>query len=944
METKIEQMEREYQKEKKKIRFFVVLTVAIITLIISYIVFRGTYLETVEIGEQYISIFWLNVKYMITTLVVNFSIIYLCVYLTNKKIKKNLLEFFNKENKKMPKLPNKSIAFISAILVSAFSSNMLMQKAMLCFNNARFEINDPLFGLDIGYFVFIEPFIETVLWYFIFLAIGLLIYSAIYYISTLNIYFDGVDRKGLRNSNIVKHIIKFISIFTILASILIFITAQNIETDRFISIGNETSSFYLYGAGYTDAIVKLWGYRILSVVLLISVYNAIQNFKQNNRKKLIISLCVVPMYLVVLFVVLILFKSIFINSNKLNKKKTYIQNNINYTKNAYGINIQEINISENETKQLEIDDLEEYEDVLNNITIVNSDLVLKDIQKSQTLKGYYSYTNTQIGKYLIDGEEKLIYVSPREISSNNTTYNTKTYEYTHGYGAILTSATETKELGSLNHIQKNFETTDEVIDITEPKIYFGLQTNNVVVTNTANKKEFNYMSKDEIVENSYDGKAGLKLNFIDRIILAIKEGDAQLAFSSNVTDESKILTNRNIIQRAKVLMPYLIYDDNPYLVINDEGRLIWVLDAYTVSDQYPYSQKTTVRENSTSRYELNYIRNSVKVLVDAYDGSVSFYITDRTDPIAMSYRNIYKDLFVDLNEEIPNDISKHFVYPEYLYKIQADMITKYHNIAPDVLYRNNDIWQIASYNSSKVLTRTGTEIKPYYTMVKTVDKNTSRLGLVLPYTPVGRQNLVSYLVGSYDSNGNPELQIYKYETDANILGTMQLDTQLEQDETIIKQLENLNVNGIKITKNIIVVPLDNDLLYIEPIYTTYTNESDSLPILRKVIVASKNKVAIGNNLTEALNNLVTERAVDIEVENTDTIDDLIETIIKANHNLTDSNLSNNWEMMGKDVDKLQELIKKLEQLVEENKAKNELLEKEKAAMDSNLNVNELINE
>ena len=218
-------------------------------------------------------------------------------------------------------------------------------------------------------------------------------------------------------------------------------------------------------------------------------------------------------------------------------------------------------------------------------------------------------------------------------------------------------------------------------------------------------------------------------------------------------------------------------------------------------------------------------------------------------------------------------------------------------------------------------------------MVKTVDED-ERLGLVLPYTPIGRQNMISYLVGSYDA-GNAKLKLYKYNTDANVLGTMQLDTQLEQDEAIVKQLENLNINGIKVTKNIIVVPLDNNLLYVEPIYANYINEADSLPTLRKVIVAFKNKVAIGNNLQEALSNLVSENIVNIEVENTDTIDDLINTIIKANHNLTNSNESNNWEMMGKDVNKLQELIKKLEQLVEENKAKNELKEE-------NDTVNELV--
>ena len=457
----------------------------------------------------------------------------------------------------------------------------------------------------------------------------------------------------------------------------------------------------------------------------------------------------------------------------------------------------------------------------------------------------------------------------------------------------------------------------------QPRIYYGLQTNNLVVTNTTNQKEFDYIETDKNIENAYDGKAGLKLNFIDRLILGIKEGNLQLGLASNITNESKILTNRNIIERAKILMPYLIYDDNPYMVVNKDGRLVWVIDAYTTSNNYPYSQRTTIKESSSSKIELNYIRNSVKVLVDSYDGTISFYITDRTDPIAMSYRNMYPKLFVSLDEKIPEDISKHFVYPEYLYKIQADVLTRYHNIEPDVLYRNDDIWKISSYNSSKVTTRIGNQIKPYYTMVKTVDEENSRLGLVLPYTLQGRQNMISYLVGSYN-NGEAKLKLYKYNADANILGTMQLDTQLEQDETIMKQLESLNVNGIKITKNIIVIPLDNNLLYVEPVYASYTNEPDSLPTLRKIIVASKNKVAIGNNIQEALLNLVSERSVNIEIENTDTVDDIIDTIIKANHNLTNSNESNNWEMMGKDVNKLQELINKLEQLISENRAKNEI--------------------
>lgn len=193
-------------------------------------------------------------------------------------------------------------------------------------------------------------------------------------------------------------------------------------------------------------------------------------------------------------------------------------------------------------------------------------------------------------------------------------------------------------------------------------------------------------------------------------------------------------------------MPYLAYDENPYMVINSEGRLIWVLDAYTTSNYYPYSQRTILSQNGVTKTEINYIRNSVKVLIDSYNGTMKFYITDRTDPIAMAYRNIYPSLFEDLEETIPQDISSHFVYPEYLYNIQSEVLKRYHNVQPDILYRNDDVWDIATHNTGKVLTKTGTQIKPYYTMLKAKDNDKSSLGLVLPYTPYDKQNVISYLV------------------------------------------------------------------------------------------------------------------------------------------------------------------------------------------------------
>lgn len=938
-ENIVEKAKQKPNKKSKK-RFFIVIAVAFIALIVAYVMFRGTYLETLEIGEKYITAFWQNIKYAAITVIINFGIIYFMFYITNIRIRNGLKEFFDQENKEMPKLLNKSISFIIAIIVSAATSSFIMEKLLLCFNSAQFGIQDPIFGMDIGYFVFQKPFIELVIWYFMAIMVALLIYMAIYYIVSFNMFFDGVDRKTLKNSVIIKQLTTFAMIITLLLAALVFVKTQDIGTEKFLTLKNEETSYSLYGAGLTDVIIKLWGYRILAVVMIFSIYRGIQNFKQGKNKKVLICISIVPVYLVGLFFTLIIFQSVFVTTNELDKEKKYIETNIEYTKNAYGIDAQEISMQTPEA--ITSQDITKYEDVLNNVNLMDSDIVLKDLNNGQTAKGYYSYRDTQVGKYLINGKTQLVYLSPREIISSTGTYNNKTYEYTHGYSTIVTSATTTTESGNLNHMQKGFEKTNEAITITQPRIYFGTQTNDTVVINSKDKKEFDYPILDsaeaENAENVYTGEAGLQLNFIDRMILAIKEGDLKLAFSGNVTSESKILTNRNIIKRAKTVMPYLMYDENPYTVVNDEGRIIWVLDAYTISDSYPYSQKTTIRQSATSKMELNYIRNSVKVLIDSYDGTISFYITDRTDPIAMAYKNIYPDLFMNLEEKIPADISEHFVYSKYLYEIQSDIIARYHNVQADVLYRSNDIWKVASYNVGKVVTKTGTDIEPYYTMVKTENEEEQQLGLVLLYTPQGKQNLISYLVGTCDTSGKSKLTIYKYQADTNVLGPMQLDTQLSQDERIVKELETLNVNGIKIIKNMVLVPLNDKILYVEPIYIQYLNEKDSLPTLKKVIVSSGNKIAIGDTLKQALTNLVSKEAVDIEIENTDTIEDLINTIINANNNLTTSNESNNWEMMGKDVNKLQELINKLEKLVKENKAKNEIENKETI---SNTLVNEL---
>ncbi len=918
-EKSSENVKTESKPIKKKSRMYLVLLFLALTAVVMYVIYRGNYLEILELGENYLPIFWRNIAYMSITFIVNFLVLFILIYLTNRKIKNGLKPFFDEEKRKMPKILNKSLAFILSILVSGLTTSVLLDKVMLCFNSAGFGINDPIMNYDIGYFVFQKPFIEFILLYAMGIVVGLTIYAALYYIIAINHYFDGVNRETLRKSPLIKQALVNLRVLAVLLGIFIIIWTQNIGTQKFMTLEQDSIAYSLYGAGVADTTIQLWGYRILAVVIIISIFIAVKYIKLKQTKKILLSLMAVPIYMISMFLVLFAFQAFFVNSNELDKEKLNIAANIDYTKQAYNINVEEVNLKDEGT--LTKSDIVNNSKLLDNIALVNRDIVLQDLNALQTNKGYYAYRNTQIAQKTINGEKKLVYISPREIISSEGTYNNKTYEYTHGFGGIVTSATDIDEKGNLVNLQKSFSNDDNILEITEPRIYFGTQTNDTVVTNSKTKKEFDYPITDKgntkNAENTYNGNAGLKLGFLDRLILAIKERDLKLAFSSDVTDESKILINRNIKERAKTLLPDLIYDENPYIIIDEDGKMLWVLDAYTTSNNYPYSQKITI-DTDYGRKEVNYIRNSIKVLIDAYDGTINFYITDKTDPIAMAYYNLYEGLFVNKDTQIPEYISNQFIYPEFLYKIQAELITRYHDVQPDVLYRNDDVWSIATNNISKVSTKTGTEIEPYYTMVQTVEKSDPELGLVIPYTPYNKQNMLAYMVGTYE-NGQPQLKIYKYPSDSNVLGPMQLNTQLEQDERIASELESLNTTGTKITKYLIAVPIDNKILYIEPIYQQYINEADSVPTLKRVIAASGNKVAIGNTLKESLTNLVSQYAVDIEVENTDNVDDLIDAIIRANDNLKDSSQNGDWTMMGKDMDKLQTLIEQLNKLVEEQK-------------------------
>ena len=909
-------MEKNKLRISKKMRAIIVIIFIAIYALGTYVSLRGQYLEYVELGEQYVEKFFTDIKYKYSIMGITFVLLSIILYFTNRGIKKGLKPFFEQEKREVPKLPNKSITLIVAAIASVIVSNDLVDKVLLFVSNASFGKTDIIFNLDISYYMFIKPLVEALLSDFVKLMIALSAYMAGYYIIIFNFYFKAVDRELLRKSKLIKKLLRNAIIVSIGMALQNALNTQNIVTGKFLTLSNGTE---LTGAGVIESTIQLWGYLILSVIIVIAVIISVKFFAQNKMKKIVYPVAVVPIYLVTLFLVMVGYDFIFVKSNEFDKERKYISENIKSTQEAYNIKVKETSIEYSGT--IKEDEVEKNDDVIDNITIVNKELVKKSLKDTQTETGYYTYNSVSLAKYNINGKDQLTYVAPREAENNTISYNNKTYEYTHGMGQIIASATSVTEDGNVEYLQKDISGSDNMLEVKEPRIYYGVETNSVAVTNTKNKSEYDYTDSDGVEHvNNYDGNSGIQVGFWDRLILAVKNKDIRLAMTSSISSESKILTNRNIVKRAKAVLPNLIYDENPYTVV-DDGKIYWVLDAYTVSDKYPYSTYTEVEYDGAKR-NINYIRNSVKVIINAYDGEMTFYITDRNDPVIMAYLKLYPTIFSDYSgKEIPDGIKQQMKYPKFLYDVQSEMLMVYHNVKEDVLYRNNDIWALTKYGTTSTKSKVAT-LEPYYAMIKTPDNDKSELGLIQMYTQNGKSNITSYLVGS--CNGTEcELKIYKYPTDSNILGPIQLDNQIDQDETISTELSTIDVTGSKISKDMKIIPINNTVLYVETIYQTMTNEPNQPTTLKKVIVASGTKVAIGNTLEEAISNLLSQSAVNIEITNTEDVDGMIQAIINANKNLTESNDRNDWEMMGSDLKELQSLIDSLDKMIKENNKKTQ---------------------
>ena len=704
----------------------------------------------------------------------------------------------------------------------------------------------------------------------------------------------------------VKQLINVIIAGTVVVIMYNFLSHQDILIGDMLQ-KESIKGAYLTGAGFLDVNIKLWIYRIISIVIIIAVYNFIKGIKKEESKKILFSIVLVPATLIVVFIANIAIDSIFLRGNDIDREKEYILQNIRATEEAYNINIENKEI----TKGTEItaEKIKKDSDSIEKLPIVTSDVVKETLENNtdnKEKKSLYKYGTPNLVK---NGNE-YEYLTTREMDDKDKTTTNKIYKYTHGNFGILTSSSKVNKNGYLLNTSEKFEGQElNDIKVTEPRLYYGENTNLNAIVNAKDIKEYDYpLSTLTNKENNYNGKGGTKLTLLERIAIALTKGSTELLFNNNIIEDTKVLLNRQIIERARKILPNIRYDKDPYLVVKDDGGLAWVIDGYTVTSRYPYSQKVSIEAEKGGKERINFIRNSVKVVVDAYNGNVDFYATDTTDPFISTIMKTYPTLLKNYNE-LPENIKKQMRYPQYLFDIQAKVLSTYHNTDVDNIYRADDRWEVTevsgsgqkSSTSMYTILKEGTDLKP---------------AIITTYTPEKRKNIVSYLVGQSE-NGVNKLTMYRY-NEKSELSLSFIDTQIEKDEKVQKELRELTTLGTELKTVRILLPYENTTLYIKTIYQVFLNE-DSVPVLKKVIVANKGKVGIGNNLKEAMQRMLTENAIDIDVRDLANEDELKDAIIKQNKTLKDVIKQGDFEYTGKDIQKLIKLVDQLEEVSKEKK-------------------------
>ncbi|MBQ4649302.1 MAG: UPF0182 family protein [Firmicutes bacterium] len=970
-------------KFERKISIVLAVLIVAVVLFLALIQFITDFMWFKEMG--YVDVFLkeltTQLKVGVPTMIVVAAL--LQIYLTHLR-KSYFAKIASSEETDMKNL--KKITWLLAIVAGAIASftavSQLWFEILKFANSTSFDITDPLFNVDISFYIFKLEFLKQLNEILIGVIIGFVVLTLVYYIILMTVrtpdmfkeepaqeawqaqqeedtYSQSSEERFSGSSNPFGHnpfggnggqkandpFSKFAEAFgghakksapkprkqfddgnfkqllqiasgkiSVLGLIFFLMLAINFFLRQFDLLQAHTGA--VYGAGFTDVNITLWMLRILCVLAVLAGIMFVVNMKKKKYTKIL----TIPVIMIVIGLAgtgaSYLIQNFVVSPDEINKESKYLDWNIQYTQLAYQLDDVDVK-SFAADNSLTASDITDNAETINNIRINDFDPAKQFYNQTQSIRQYYTFADVDVDRYMINGKYTQTFLTTREIDEAKITdtWLNRHIKYTHGYGIALSRVDKVTASGQPDVLIGNIPPVSEVAEITidRPEVYFGELSNEYIIVGT-DEQEFDYPDGDSNKYTYYEGDAGIELNFFNRILFSIREGSMKLFTSSNIDGDSKIIINRNVMQRVRQIMPFLAYENDPYMVTAD-GKLYWMVDAYTMSSYYPYSEPYG---------DFNYIRNSVKVVVDAYNGDVSFYVVDEEDPIAATFAKIYPTLFKEF-DQMPESLKSHMRYPNNLFQVQASVYGKYHMEDVNVFYQSEDAWDIAYeiYGMEKK------QMEPNYYIAKLPGEEKAEFFNSIPFTPKSKQNMTALMVARNDGDAYGQLVLYQFPKGRTIYGPEQIEAQIDQNTEISKEFSLWNSSGTQYRRgNLFVIPINTSLLYVEPVYLEAANSS--IPEVKRIIMAYDDEIAYEETLAECLVELFGDDAEDGvggeatdqpqggdgeggEAEKPDTMSqtELIEAAAAAYENAIEAQKEGDWAGYGEYMEELEKYLNEL---------------------------------
>ncbi|WP_251862154.1 UPF0182 family protein [Clostridium sp. Marseille-Q2269] len=879
--------------------FIIILLIVFFNKIINFIINIKWFQEV-----NYLSVYFIKIKSILMLMIPIFIIFFISIWVYYKSLisnkDKNTINIELSEKKYAKKLFFIFNFVVSVFLSYTFSSSYWYR--ILQFNNSvDFNVKDPIFFKDVSFYVFKLPLFESLYKVIISLLVFLVITTLITYF-VLEAKYKIQSKKDINFTNINHGIKSFAGkqLAVVSALIILFISfGYLIKIWNLVYSPNGVS----FGASYADVHATLLFYKIIVVVTLTSAIITLLSILKGKFKPISICIGITVFLIISQNVVSILVQNFIVKSNEKTLEQPYIKNNIDLTKKAFDlddIEVRDFDIKNDLQKQ----DIVDNKASIDNVRINSFKPTLEFYNQVQIIRYYYAFNDVDIDRYNINGKYNQVFLAAREIDTealNPNTWQNRHLIYTHGFGAVMNKVNSVTSEGQPDFVIKDIPPYNQTnIKITNPRIYFGEKTNDYAIVNT-NISEFDYPKEDSNKTNKYNGDAGIKMSFINKVLFAINKKDANFLLSKDINKDSKIIINRNIVDRAKKVAPFLKYDSDPYMVIYN-GKIYWIIDAYTTTNRYPYAEPYD---------NINYIRNSAKVVIDSVDGNMNFYITDKNDPIIKNYSKIFKALFKD-QKYAPKEIREHFRYPKDLFNIQSKVLGKYHVKDSGVFYNGEDLWEV-SRDQKQVEGETNTNDAPYIIM-KFPNQNKEEMVLLNYFNVMKKDNMIALFGARMDGDQYGKKILYKLPSDKTIYSPYLFKQKINQDTSISKELSLWNKEGSQVQYgDTIILPIKNSLIYIEPLYLRASGKN-SIPEMKRLILSYNDKLVLASSIEDGIKQIFNDKTTNINNKNEkdskkDIVDDSkLKKAQQYYNNAIEAQKNGDWSKYGENINQLGDVL------------------------------------